>query len=112
MTDDRIAEIRARHAAPGVMLPMEALGRAIADRATLLAEVERQALHIEYLRSKIDADRSCACSLDAPGGVCAAHSHALMQAWAEVERMRAEMERMRAENEKLAGLILSFRNKQ
>ena len=41
MTDDKIAEIRARHESPGVMLPMEALGQAIADRAALLAEVEK-----------------------------------------------------------------------
>ena len=38
---DKIAAIRARHESPGVMLPMEALGRSIEDRATLLAEVER-----------------------------------------------------------------------
>ena len=89
MNEDKIAEIRARHESPGVMLPMEALGQAIADRAVLLAEVERQALYIEWLREKIDAERSCACSFDAPGDVCAAHSPALTQALAEIERMRA-----------------------
>ena len=40
-SDEKLAEIRARHAAPGAMLPIEALGKAIADRAFLLAEVER-----------------------------------------------------------------------
>lgn len=78
----KIAEIRARHeAGPRGMLPMQALATAEDDRATLLAEVERQARHIEELREKIDAERSCACSFDAPGDVCAAHSPALMQAW-------------------------------
>jgi hypothetical protein len=60
-------------------------------RATLLAEIERQARHIEELRSKIDAEKSCCCSYDAPGDVCAAHSPALDEARAEVERLRAEM---------------------
>jgi hypothetical protein len=92
MNEDKIAEIRARHESPGVMLPMEALGQAIADRAVLLAEVERQALYIEWLREKIDAERSCACSFDAPGDVCAAHSPALTQALAEIERLRARVE--------------------
>ena len=53
-----------------------------------VAEVERQARHIEELQEKIDAEKSCACSFDAPGDVCAAHSPALMQARAEVERLR------------------------
>ena len=84
----KIAEIRARHESPGGLLPMEALGHSIADRAALLAEVERQARHIEELREKIDAERSCACSFDSPGDVCAAHSPALTRALAEVERLR------------------------
>ncbi len=42
MSDDRIAEIRARHeAGPIGMLPMQALAVAEDDRAFLLAEVER-----------------------------------------------------------------------
>lgn len=55
----------------------------------LRAEVARQAWHIEKLRSKIDAEKSCACSFDAPGDVCAAHSPSLMEARAEVERTHA-----------------------
>lgn len=51
MSDDRIAEIRARHEAPGAMLPVEALGRAIADRAMLLAEVERLRTQIVLLEA-------------------------------------------------------------
>ena len=55
----------------------------------LRAKVEQQAQHIERLQSKIDAERSCACSYDAPGDVCAAHSPALAEARAQVERLRA-----------------------
>lgn len=61
------------------------------ERDEARAEVERQARHIEELREKIDAEGSCACSLDAPGDICAAHSPALMRARAEVERLRKEM---------------------
>jgi hypothetical protein len=53
-----------------------------------LAEVARQARHIEELRSKIDAEKSCACSFDAPGDVCATHSPSLMEARSKVERLR------------------------
>ena len=56
-----------------------------------LAEVERQARHIEELREKIDAERSCACSFDAPSDVCAAHSPALTRALAENARLRAQV---------------------
>ena len=56
-----------------------------------LAEVERQARHIEELREKIDAERSCACSFDAPGDVCVAHSPALARALAENARLRAQI---------------------
>ena len=103
---DKIAEIRARHeaGAPGEM-PIVALAQADADREFLLdeverltrerndarAEVERQARHIEELREKIDAEKSCACSFDAPGDVCAAHSPTLAKARAEVERLRAQI---------------------
>lgn len=67
-----------------------AIRESVEEIKWLRAEVERQARHIEELREKIDAERSCACSFDAPGDVCAAHSPALMRARAEVERLRAE----------------------
>jgi len=60
------------------------------------AEVERQARHIEELREKIDAERSCACSFDAPGDVCAAHSPALTRALAEVEKLTRQRDEARA----------------
>ena len=112
---DKIAEIRARHSAKAKIDPSggyridgysypETLVQTQHDLATLLAEVERlraeierQARHIEELRQKIDAERSCACSFDAPGDVCAAHSLALAEAQAEIERLKQEPERLRAE---------------
>ena len=69
---------------------LRALDTAICQRNEARAEIERQARHIEELREKIDAEGSCACSLDAPGDICAAHSPALMRARAEVERLRDE----------------------
>ena len=95
MSDDKIAEIRARHLREDrwCYSPSPQMH---ADRATLLAEVEQQARHIEELREKIDAEKSCACSFDAPGDVCAAHSPSLTRALAEVDRQRAENERLRA----------------
>ena len=68
-----------------------AIRDAVEEIKWLRAEVERQARHIEELREKIDAEKSCCCSYDAPGDVCAAHSPALDEARAEVERLRAEM---------------------
>lgn len=59
--------------------------------AAVVAEVERQARHIEELREKIDAERSCACSFDSPSDVCAAHSPALTRALAENARLRAQV---------------------
>jgi len=97
---DKIAEIRARHnhIEETWWAPDDpCVNQAHDDRGYLLAEVERQARHIEGLREKIDAERSCACSFDAPGDVCAAHSPALMRARAEVERLRAENARLRAQ---------------
>lgn len=67
--------------------------------ADLRAEIERQARHIEELRDKIDAEKSCCCSFDALGDVCAAHSPALTQALAEVERLTRERDEARAEVE-------------
>lgn len=86
---DKIAEIRARHEAGE-------RASAVADREWLLGEIERQARHIEELQSKIAAEKSCACSYDAPGDVCAAHSPALAEARAEVERLRARVEVLEA----------------
>ena len=56
------------------------------------AHAARQAHHIKELQEKIDAEKSCACSFDAPGDICAAHSPALAEARAEVERLRAALE--------------------
>lgn len=67
---------------------MQAIPRA-EEVDALRAEVERQARHIEALQSKIDIEKSCACSYDAPGDICAAHSPALTAARAEIERLRA-----------------------
>ena len=72
-----------------------AIRDAVEELKWLRAEIERQARHIEEPREKIDAEKSCACSYDAPGDVCAAHSPALMQERAENERLRAEIERLR-----------------
>ena len=58
MTDDKIAEIRARHESPGVLLPLEALGRSIEDRATLLAEVERLRANNDNLTLERDEARA------------------------------------------------------
>lgn len=60
MSEDRIAEIRARHeAGPIGMLPMQALAVAEDDRAFLLAEDERHRAQIERLRAAL---RECACA--------------------------------------------------
>lgn len=58
----------------------------------LVSEVERQARHIDELQEKIDAEKSCACSYDAPGDVCSTHSPALVAARAEIERLRTGLE--------------------
>jgi len=79
ITEDQITEL------------MRAIPRA-EEVERLRAEVERQAHHIKELQEKIDAEKSCACSFDAAGDVCAVHSPALMDARAEVERLRAEKE--------------------
>lgn len=68
-----------------------AIRDAVEELRLMRAENKRQALHIEYLQAKIDADRSCACSYDAPSDVCAVHSPLLMQARAEIERLRADL---------------------
>lgn len=98
MSDDIVMRLRASSLAWRVSLMPEAadeierlrsaLDTAIRERNEARAEIERQARHIEELREKIDAEGSCACSLDAPGDICAAHSPALMRARAEVERLR------------------------
>lgn len=54
MSDDDIAEIRARHEqVPSGNLSIAAISLAHADRATLLAEVERQRAEIERLRARV-----------------------------------------------------------
>ena len=65
-----------------------AIERLIRERDEARAEVERQAQHIEALQSKIDAAKSCACSFEEYGDVCSVHSPAVVQARAEVERLR------------------------
>lgn len=94
MSEDKIAEIRARHDAVNNVL--RGSSQMHDDRAFLLAEVERQAQHIEELQAKIDAEKSCACSYDEPGDVCVTHSPALATARGEVERLRAEKEALYA----------------
>ena len=81
----------------------------------LWAEVERQARHVKELREKIDAERSCACSFDAPGDVCAAHSPALTRALAEVERLHKAHQAaceggdlLRAENARLRAQVSEY----
>ena len=69
-----------------------ALDAVVRERDDLLAEVERQARHIEELQQKLDAEKSCACSYDAPGDVCAAHSPTLAEERAKVERLRVALE--------------------
>ena len=88
---DKIAEIRARHQ-EGIRAGVD-VDRAylLAEVERLLAEVERQARHIEELQRKIAAEKSCACSYDAPGDVCAAHSPTLAAARTQVERLRAAL---------------------
>lgn len=96
MSDDLITSLRAlaaaRHddlsIAVDAVIEIERLTR---QRDEARAEIERQARHIEELREKIDAEGSCACSLDAPGDICAAHSPALMRARAEVERLTGKL---------------------
>ena len=111
MNDGKLAEIRARHdkfealrfkkgdymnLAVALLNSCRLWEAAVDDREWLLDEVERQARHIEELQSKVDAEKSCACSYDAPGDVCAAHSPALAAARAEVERLREENRILRA----------------
>lgn len=67
-------------------------GQLTRERDEARAEVQRQARHIEELQQKIDAEKSCACSYDAPGDVCVAHSPALSAALGEVEELRARAE--------------------
>lgn len=66
------------------------------ERNEARAEVERQERHIKELQGKIDAEKSCCCSYDAPGDVCGVHSPALMDARAEVERLREVIRTIRA----------------
>ncbi len=82
----------------------------IGEIERLRAEIERQVLHIDELRAKVDAEKSCACSYDAPGDICAAHSPSLMQARAEVERLRAEIERLKQEPELLRAQLIALTN--
>lgn len=96
MTDDKISEIKWRHLhdehwrVVWSSMGIETIcPQTHDDRGYLLAEDARKARHIEELREKIDAERSCACSFDAQGDVCAAHSPALAEARAEVERLQA-----------------------
>ena len=100
---DKIAEIRARRQ-EGIRAGADA------DRACLLAEVERQTQHIEELRSKIDAERSCACSFDAPGDVCLAHSPTLAEARAEVKQLIRERDEARAWAAKLLATLEMVRD--
>jgi len=112
---DKIAAIRARHKRDVtygdgwfsqahndrafLLAEVERLTRerdeALAEVEKLCAENERQAQHIEVLKRKIDAEKSCACSYDQPGDVCAAHSPALAAARAENERLREERDALR-----------------
>lgn len=78
------------------ILPIVA--RTVAEGREALTEVERQARHIGELQNKIDAEKSCACSYDAPGDVCVAHSPALAAARAEIERLRVALEFYADEN--------------
>lgn len=115
MTNDKIAEIRARHdkfkalcLKDGNYMNDEAVFEAVDDREWLLEEVDglradleealdelgvadQMAQHIEELQQKIDTEKSCACSFDAPGDVCVAHSPALAEARAEVERLKEKL---------------------
>ena len=55
MSDDKIEEIRARHQeVPNGNFSIAAISLAHADRAILLAEVDRQRAEIEKLRAEID----------------------------------------------------------
>jgi len=71
MSDDDIAEIRARHEqVPSGNLSIAAISLAHADRATLLAEVERQRAEIERLRARVaELEYAYSKCLAAVGGV-------------------------------------------
>ena len=99
MSDEKIAEIRARHeAGPIGHLPIAAFSLAHVDRAFLLAEVERLTRQRDEARAEVERLRA---DLAVQQGCCdgaAAQDAHIRQ---EREEHRAEIERLRADNERL-----------
>ncbi len=90
MSEDRIAEILARHEqVPSGNLSIEAISLAHDDRATLLAEVDR-------LRADLATQQGCC------DGAAAQDAHIRREREehrAEVEKQRAEIERLTRERD-------------
>lgn len=66
------------------------------EREEHRTEIERLHDHIDLLKEKIDAAKSCACSYDAPNEVCLPHSPLLAKARVENERLRDALRRIGA----------------
>jgi regulator of replication initiation timing len=92
MSDDKIAEIRARHEqVPSGNLSIVAISLAHDDRATLLVEVDRLRAENERLRADLATQQGCC------DGAAAQDAHVRQ----EREEHRAEVEKLRADNERL-----------
>ena len=101
MSDDKIAEIRARHAATEVyQQSLTDRVRMHNDRAFLLAEVDRQRADNERLRADLATQQGCC------DGAAAQDAHIRREREehkAEIEKLRAENERLRAALENIVG---------
>jgi len=87
MSDDKIAEIRARHEqVPSGNLSIVAISLAHDDRATLLVEVDRLRAENERLRADLATQQGCC------DGAAAQDAHVRQ----EREEHKAEVERLRA----------------
>jgi hypothetical protein len=108
MSDEKIAEIRKRHEEGGIgKLPMAALAEAHADRATLLAEVERLRAALEVERLRLAACDVVAMA-DTPESAIEARQikpDYRSAALSRVARRVDEVIALRAENEKLRDVL-------
>jgi hypothetical protein len=96
MSDDKIAEIRARHEqVPSGNLSIVAISLAHDDRATLLVEVDRLRAENERLRADLATQQGCC------DGAAAQDAHVRQ----ERKERRAEINNLRANNKRMRELL-------